>query len=525
MLPQTPLVDEGQDITVETALFKALFVRASGGPDSFTLHNYKEGLAPTAAQRLMKKLFNSGPDFPADAGQQYKQLLHVHSAQDLPLRTLFIDASSTIFGAAPWQVDRDSLRLSDTAQQGAITFMQHDQQGLKLSKQFTFTDRDYKFGLTLTLRNDGPTARMGTPVIEWKAYVPTKQGGGFFGGDTTDVTQFTYFLKDTVVKQDLEKVKEETPIEGDILWTAIEEKYFMSALLMQNQKPAQVRISKTADGTVTYQVFFPAITIQPGQEAQYPLQLYMGPKDMDILAKQGDHLEKTLDFGWFDIIAKPLLMCLKFFYGFLGNYGLAIILLTIIIKILFWPLTHKSFESMKGMQKIQPELTALKEKYKDNKEEFARQQLSLYKKYNVNPLSGCLPILIQIPVFIALYNALMYSIELRHASFVSFWINDLSAKDPTYIAPIIMGLSQFLQQKMTPSASMDPMQAKMMLFMPLVFTFMFLSFPSGLVIYWLVNNVISIVQQYYINNKISAAGGKECSPSKSKPKQLKKQSR
>ncbi|MCX5901149.1 MAG: membrane protein insertase YidC, partial [Proteobacteria bacterium] len=206
-------------------------------------------------------------------------------------------------------------------------------------------------------------------------------------------------------------------------------------------------------------------------------------------------------------------------------YGLAIILVTIIIKILFWPLTHKSYESMKGMQKIQPELAALKEKYKDNKEEFARQQLSLYKKYNVNPLSGCLPILIQIPVFIALYNALMYSIELRHANFVSFWINDLSAKDPTYIAPIIMGISQFLQQKMTPTTSMDPMQAKMMLFMPLVFTFMFLSFPSGLVIYWLVNNVISLVQQLYINNKISDSGGKECSPSKSKPKQLKKQSR
>ncbi len=523
-LPQAPIVDDGRNIDVETGLFKALFVRASGGPDSFTLHNYKEVLVPTAAERLMKKLFNVGPDFPADAGQKDKQLLHVRSAQDLPLRTLFIDASSAMSGAGPWQADRDSLRLRDTAQQGAITFSQHDQQGLKLSKQFAFTDKDYKFGLTLTLRNDGSADRTGTPVIEWKAHIPNQQGGGFFGGDTTDVTQFTYFLKDKVVKQDLGKVKEETPIEGDILWTAIEEKYFMSALLMQDQKPAQVRISKTADTTVTYQVFFPPVTIQPGQEAQYPLQLYMGPKDMDILAQQGHQLEKTLDFGWFDIIAKPLLMCLKFFYGFLGNYGLAIILLTIIIKILFWPLTHKSFESMKGMQKIQPELTALKEKYKDNKEEFARQQLSLYKKYNVNPLSGCLPILIQIPVFIALYNALMYSIELRHASFVSFWINDLSAKDPTYLAPIIMGLSQFLQQKMTPSASMDPMQAKMMLFMPLVFTFMFLSFPSGLVIYWLVNNVISIVQQYYINNKISTAGGKECIPSKSKPKQLKKQS-
>ncbi|MBN2108390.1 MAG: membrane protein insertase YidC [Deltaproteobacteria bacterium] len=525
LLPQTPIIDEGRDITVETGLFTALFVRATGGPGSFTLHKYKESLAPTAAERLMKKLFNIGPDFPADAGQQDKQLLHGRSAQELPLRTLFIDAGSTVLGTAPWQADKESLRLRNSGQQGAITFSQDDQQGLKLSKQFAFTDRDYNFGLTLTLRNDGSTARMGTPVIEWKAHVPAQQAGGFFSGNTADVAQFTYFLKDKVVKQDIEKVKEETPIEGDILWTAIEEKYFISALLMQDQKPAQVRISKTADGAVTYQVFFPAITIQPGQEAQYPLQLYMGPKDMDILARQGSHLEKTLDFGWFDIIAKPLLMCVKFFYGFLGNYGLAIILLTIIIKILFWPLTHKSFESMKGMQKIQPELTALKEKYKDNKEEFARQQLSLYKKYNVNPLSGCLPILIQIPVFIALYNALMYSIELRHASFVSFWINDLSAKDPTYIAPIVMGLSQFLQQKMTPSASMDPMQAKMMLFMPLVFTFMFLSFPSGLVIYWLVNNVISIVQQYYINNKISSAGGKECNPSKSKPKQLKKQSR
>jgi YidC/Oxa1 family membrane protein insertase len=525
VLPQMAPAETTSDITVETALFTALFSRASGGPTSFKLHSYKEGLEPTAAERLMKKLIPGEPGAPAGTAQKYKELIHARTAQELPLRTLFVDTSSAISGAAQWQVDRTTLRLGETEQKGSITFLQQDQQGLKLSKQFTVTDRDYKIGLLLTLKNDAVSARTGSPVIEWTAHIPTNQGGGFFGGDTTNVPQFTYLLKDKVVKQELGKIKEETPIEGDILWTAIEEKYFISALLMQEQKPAQVRLSKTADGMAVYQVIFPAITLQPGQETLYRLQLYMGPKDMDILAQQGAQLEKTLDFGWFDIIAKPLLMCLKFFNGFLGNYGLAIILVTIIIKILFWPLTHKSFESMKGMQKIQPELAALKEKYKDNKEEFARQQLSLYRKYNVNPLSGCLPILIQIPVFIALYNALMYSIELRHANFVSFWINDLSAKDPTYIAPIIMGISQFLQQKMTPTTSMDPMQAKMMLFMPLVFTFMFLSFPSGLVIYWLVNNVISLVQQLYINNKISDSGGKECSPSKSKPKQLKKQSR
>ena len=523
MQKQTPLAVAGRDIAVDTSLFTTRFSQTTAGPASFLLHNYKGYLDPSAAERLVKKFFPGQTPAPADTDQQYKELIHARTAQELPLRTLFIDTSSAISGTELWQVNQNALQLDDKTQEGAITFYQQDPQGLKLSKQFTFRQQDYKIGLLLTLKNDAASPRTGTPVIEWKAHVPNQQSGGFFSNDTSNVAQFTYLLKDKVVKQDLAKIKEETPIEGDILWTAIEEKYFISALLLQDQKPAQVRVGKTPDGMVIYQVLFPATTLQPGQEAQYRMQLYMGPKDMDLMAQQNAHLEKTLDFGWFDIIAKPLLMCLKFFYGFLGNYGLAIILLTIIIKILFWPLTHKSFESMKGMQKIQPELTALKEKYKDNKEEFARQQLSLYKKYNVNPLSGCLPILIQIPVFIALYNALMYSIELRHAIFVSFWINDLSAKDPTYIAPIIMGLSQFLQQKMTPSTSMDPMQAKMMLFMPLVFTFMFLSFPSGLVIYWLVNNVISIAQQYYINNKISVAGGKECSTSKSQPKQLKKQ--
>ncbi len=180
-LPQAPIVDDGRNITVETGLFTALFVRASGGPASFTLHNYKEVLEPTAAERLMKKLFNVGPDFPADAGQKDKQLLHVRTAQDLPLRTLFIDAGSAILAPGRGRPIRDSLRLRDTAQQGAITFSQQDQQGLKLSKQFTFTDKDYKFGLhpdPATMI--GSAARTGTPVIEWKAHVPGQAGRRVF---------------------------------------------------------------------------------------------------------------------------------------------------------------------------------------------------------------------------------------------------------------------------------------------------------------------------------------------------------
>jgi YidC/Oxa1 family membrane protein insertase len=178
---------------------------------------------------------------------------------------------------------------------------------------------------------------------------------------------------------------------------------------------------------------------------------------------------------------------------------------------------------MKGMQQIQPELQKLKEKYKDDKEEFARQQMSLYRKYKVNPFGGCLPILLQIPVFIALYRTLMDSIELRHANFISFWINDLSAKDPTYIAPIVMGASMLLQQRMTPTAA-DPAQARMMMFMPIIFTVMFLNFPAGLVIYWLINNVLSIVQQLYINKKSHDSGGSPaCAQPNSKPKRSKKQ--
>jgi YidC/Oxa1 family membrane protein insertase len=230
--------------------------------------------------------------------------------------------------------------------------------------------------------------------------------------------------------------------------------------------------------------------------------LYLGPKDLEQLEKGEGELGRAIDFGFFDPVAKPMLFILNLFYKFIPNYGLAIIFLSIAIKVIFWPLTHKSQKSMKEMQKIQPKIAELKEKYKDNKEELNRKTMEFYRTNKVNPLGGCLPILIQIPVFFALYRVLLNSIELRHAPFISFWINDLAAKDPTYISPLLMGASMFMQQKMTPTVG-DPAQAKIMLVMPIMFTFMFLSFPSGLVIYWLVSNVLSIVQQYYINKQSS----------------------
>jgi YidC/Oxa1 family membrane protein insertase len=244
--------------------------------------------------------------------------------------------------------------------------------------------------------------------------------------------------------------------------------------------------------------------IPSGQSGLFNYSLYLGPKDYSLLKAQNLGLENAIDFSRFRLLtwlAILLLTILKFLFGYVHNYGVAIIILTILIKVIFWPLGNKSYKSMKEMQKLQPKMAALREKYKDDKARLNQETMALYKAHKVNPLGGCLPMVAQIPVFFGLYNALLYAIELRHSPFF-WWIQDLSAKDPYYITPIIMGATMFLQQKMTPSGG-DPTQAKIMLFMPIIFTFMFLNFPSGLVIYWLFNNIISIGQQMHINKQRS----------------------
>ncbi len=235
----------------------------------------------------------------------------------------------------------------------------------------------------------------------------------------------------------------------------------------------------------------------------------MGPKDVETLGKAGHDLARAVDFGWFTFLAKPLLLVLRWFYKYTHNYGIAIILLTVVIKIIFWPLTQKSYKSMQVMKKIQPKIAQVREKYKDDREKLNQELMMLYRTYKVNPLGGCLPMVLQIPVFFALYRMLYGALELRHKPFM-LWINDLTAPDRLHIGidipylggipvlTLLMGVSMFIQQKMTPSGG-DPRQEKMMLLMPVIFTVFFINFPSGLVLYWLVNNVLSIVQQYWIN--------------------------
>jgi YidC/Oxa1 family membrane protein insertase len=250
------------------------------------------------------------------------------------------------------------------------------------------------------------------------------------------------------------------------------------------------------------------LSIEPGQSQRLSCTYYLGPKKNSAMAHSPNELKKSIHYGWFDVIAKPLIKGLNFLHAYVGNYGIAIIILTIIIKILFWPLSQKSYKSMEKMKKIQPLMAQVREKYKDDRDQMNKEVMQLYKAHKVNPAGGCLPMLLQIPVFFALYQALLGAIELRHAAFIPHlpftdivWLADLSAKDPFYITPIIMGATMFLQQKMTPTAG-DPTQAKIMLFMPIVFTFIFLSFPSGLVLYWMVNNILSIAQQWMISRKM-----------------------
>jgi len=291
----------------------------------------------------------------------------------------------------------------------------------------------------------------------------------------------------------------------NISWTGFGDKYFFSGVLAKEGSIAAVTVTN-ANGYVETAISSPPLNVPPGGTAVVADKIFIGPKALDILKAQGSGLEAAIDLGWFSMLAKPLLHSLKFFYDYTHNYGVAIIIITIILKLVFFPLTHKSYKSMKEMQKLQPKMTELREKFKNDRDAMNKAIMELYQTHKVNPLGGCLPMIVQIPVFFALYKALMFSVELRHAPFM-LWITDLSGKDPYYVTPIIMGVTMFIQQKMTPT-NMDPMQAKMMLALPVVFTFMFLNFPSGLVLYWLVNNILTIAQQMYINKSLHDAEAK-----------------
>jgi YidC/Oxa1 family membrane protein insertase len=324
------------------------------------------------------------------------------------------------------------------------------------------------------------------------------------------------FVAKSVEREDVKNITKEKILGPDVSWGGFETKYFIAAMIPQNPSLTSIVMSQDSRNMVSTSLKGPKHLIPAGQAGSFSYTLFLGPKDHSILKALGVGLENSIDFGsWMKWLAMPMLVILKYINNFVNNYGITIILLTILIKIVFWPLGNKSYKSMKEMQKLQPQLAALREKYKGDKQKIGQETMALYKAHKVNPLGGCLPMVVQIPVFFGLYNTLMYAIELRHAP-LFLWIQDLSAPDtlfghiPSLIPliggfalgplPIVMGATMFIQQKMSPPSG-EPMQQKIMLIMPVVFTFLFLDFPSGLVLYWLFNNILSIGQQYYIIKK------------------------
>lgn len=393
-----------------------------------------------------------------------------------------------------YRVERDFTVLDASHPVGHLTFIyESPQPGLRLEKQLTIRHDSYLVDVTIhSYGLPGPLqVNLGTNfgIIEW--------GEGFIG-----LIGPAVMVGDTIEKDMPDQGEAER--RGDVRWVALQDKYFLSVLIPRSGPTERAAVvKKEADKLVSAGLRLPT-----GDQSDVSLQLYAGPKEFDTLKSMNLGLEDTIDFGWFiygswgivKAVAKPLFYVLRFLYDYTHNYGVSIILLTIGIKLLFVPLQYKSYKSMKDMQGIQPKVAALQAKYKDDRERLNRELIRLYREHKVNPVGGCLPMLLQMPVFVALFNILYMTIDLRQAPFI-LWIKDLSAQDPYYVLPVLMGISMVVQQKIMPT-TMDPTQAKIMLLLPAFMTVLFLTFPSGLVLYWLTNNAITILQQFVTDRYI-----------------------
>ncbi len=471
-LPVTSNDLPSREIVIETEKYQAVFTTSGARLISYKLKEYRET---------------------AEIDAPPVQMYAPGALQYATLRTSGVEGYS-FAGDALFETSAEAtVDISDEGHY-LLQFRRITSSGVELIKSYDLSGNQYTIATSLVLRNASQSALRGAVsfalVQRWNDEL--KPDSYTFAGPAS-------MVNDKIDEVDVDDLEEKAVIYGSNLeWTSFQTKYFLSLVVPGAETAERIEVVRKGD-IIENIIETPYFTLPPGASRQLDYFVFIGPKDMSQLKAAGHQLEKVLHFGFFDILAKPLFFVLTFFYGFIHNYGFSIILLTVLIKLIFWPLTHKSYSSMKSMQKLQPEMKSLREKYSKDKERLNKELMGLYKVHKVNPLGGCLPMLVQIPVFFALYKVLLDSIALRHAPF-ALWLTDLSAKDPYYITPLLMGASMFVQQKMTPTTA-DPMQAKIFMMMPIVFTFLFLNFPSGLVIYWLVNNLLTIAQQYYIHRQ------------------------
>jgi len=496
--PVTPVEDNGErvptpgsffdSLVITTPLYTAQISEKGAAIVSFVLHDYRETV---------------------DKNSPNKEMISENNSLGTALLG-FVQQGLPKISDAVFTTDFSGKTLEVRDASKSISFFWQSPAGVLIQKRFSFYPDTYKIQMDVTLTNSSPRPFEDNLTVSLVNSGPNDKRQFLFEGPFSFVDNK---LKEVKVK-DIDK---NNLISGNIEWAGMGDHYFMSAIIPETPASATVMLNYNKDDNILEVDYVqPEKALLPGTSQQFEYGIYLGPKRMSVLKSIGSNLDKAINFGFFDIIAKPCLWLMNFIYDHLiANYGVAIILLTILFKLIFWPLGTKSYKSMAEMKRLQPLMSEIRQKYKDDKKKMNEEIMGLYKTYKVNPMSGCLPMIVQIPVFFAFYRMLYGAIELRHAPFL-WWINDLSAPDrlfsfdfsiplmtPPYGIPvltIIMGATMFLQQKLSPPPG-DPSQAKFMMMMPLIFTFIFINFPAGLVLYWLVNNVLSISQQYYITKK------------------------
>lgn len=408
-------------------------------------------------------------------------------------------------GSAPthyetYTAQQTEYTLADNAETISVPFRWESDNNLTVIKTYTFTRDSYLVNVDYQIENHSGERFAAYPYAQFNRVEPED--------DTFMIYTYTGAVFSSAGKE-YEKVafkdleKEEFRREANGGWTAMLQHYFVAAFIPEEPSQEISLYGKSINNTnYTAGVRFPVVVAEDGEQAQAAYQIYLGPKEHKRLESVADNLDLTVDYGILTIISKPLFIVLEWLHKLTGNWGWSIVLLTVLIKLAFYKLSAASYRSMASMRKLTPKLASLKERYGDDKQKFNQAMMDLYRTEKINPLGGCLPILVQMPVFLSFYWVLVESIELRQADFI-LWIHDLTAMDPYFILPVLFGLSMWFQQKLNPTPQ-DPAQAMMMKIFPIAFTVFFAFFPAGLVLYWVVNNLLSISQQWYITRKMGA---------------------
>ncbi|NCP65592.1 MAG: membrane protein insertase YidC [Paraglaciecola sp.] len=400
-----------------------------------------------------------------------------------------------------YTVEKDNYTMEGSSLTVPLTYATQD--GLVVTKTFTFSQGSHQIDVNYLIENNSAVTKQIQQFGQLKQSM-VEQGGSMFmptyrgGAYSTEEDRFEKYKFDDIQDKNLNQHTKAG-------WAAMIEHYFVSAWVPPQDQNNTIFSMVRQNTNAVIGFTGETINLNPGESAQLSSILYLGPKDQDTLATIARGLDLTVDYGFLWMISQPLFWLLQFIHGLVGNWGYAIIIITVIVKGGMYPLTKKQYESMAKMRALKPKMDALKERYGDDRQKMQQGMMELYKKDKVNPMGGCFPLLLQMPIFLALYWVLLESVELRHADFI-FWITDLSVKDPYYVLPILTGVSMYLLQKLQPMTMTDPMQQKIMQFMPVAMSLFFFIFPAGLVLYWLISNIITLIQAKFIYASMEKRG-------------------